>query len=74
MKERGRALESIVRLRAARSLRERAGLLFLLPGDLVCDWLGVKDGESRFLLRMFVNLGVYGKIAILLTLAFTGSH
>ncbi|NJM35951.1 MAG: hypothetical protein HC850_16095 [Rhodomicrobium sp.] len=47
---------------------------FLLPGDLVCDWLGIKDGESRFLLRMFVNLSVYGKIAILLLLSIGGDH
>lgn len=34
----------------------------LLPGEYVCDWLGVKDPDSRMLLRMFVNLSIYGKI------------
>ncbi len=34
----------------------------LLPGEYVCNWLGVEDPDSRMLLRMFVNLSIYGKI------------
>ncbi|MEM1198495.1 MAG: hypothetical protein AAGI06_04225 [Pseudomonadota bacterium] len=36
--------------------------LVLLPGEYVCNWLGVEDPDSRMLLRMFVNLSIYGKI------------
>ena len=42
--------------------------LFLLPGELVCDWLSIEDPDSRLLLRLFVNLSVYGKVAVLVTL------
>ncbi|MEM7619641.1 MAG: hypothetical protein AAF228_04130 [Pseudomonadota bacterium] len=40
----------------------------LLPGDIVCNWLQVEDHDSRMLLRMFINLAVYSKLAV--TLAF----
>ena len=42
--------------------------LFLLPDELVCDWLSIEDPDSRLLLRLFVNLSVYGKVAVLVTL------
>ena len=47
---------------------EVAMRLFLLPGERVCDWLDVRDADSRVLLRMFVNLTVYGKVALSLAL------
>ena len=50
----------------------RLGRWFLAPGDIVCDWLKVRDADSRMLLRMFVNLTVYGKLAILIVLPFLG--
>jgi hypothetical protein len=35
--------------------------LFLLPGDLVCDWAGLpKDSDHRQILRMFLNTIVWG--------------
>ena len=34
----------------------------LKPGEVVCDWFGVEDQDSRFLLRLFVNLTIYSKI------------
>ncbi|MEL7028845.1 MAG: hypothetical protein AAGL49_06415 [Pseudomonadota bacterium] len=37
----------------------------LYPGEVVCRWLRVEDEESKALLRMFVNLTVYGKLALL---------
>ena len=43
--------------------------LFLWPGDAVCNLFGVEDEDSRMLLRMFVNLSVYGKISVLIALA-----
>ena len=43
--------------------------LFLWPGDAVCNLFEVEDADSRMLLRMFVNLSVYGKISVLIALA-----
>ena len=34
----------------------------LMPGEYVCNWLGIEDPDSRMLLRMFVNLSIYAKI------------
>ncbi len=44
---------------------------FLAPGNLFCDLVGVEDQDSRFLLRMFVNLTVYGKAAVILLVILT---
>ena len=38
--------------------------LFLWPGDRFCNWLNVRDQDSRMLLRMFVNLTVDSKVAL----------
>lgn len=70
IKKSARALKSLERLRTAQGFADRMGKLFLLPGDLVCDWLGVGDRDSRFLLRMFVNLSVYGHVAVMLVFPF----
>lgn len=38
---------------------------FLVPGDLVCDAAGLAaEGEHRQILRSFVNMMVWGAIAI----------
>ena len=42
----------------------------LKPGELVCDWFGVTDPDSRMLLRMFVNLTIYSKITVSLAIMF----
>ncbi len=34
----------------------------LKPGEIVCNWFEVEDPDSRFLLRLFVNLTIYSKI------------
>lgn len=34
----------------------------LKPGDIVCDWLKVKEADNRGLLRMVVNLTLYAKL------------
>ena len=43
---------------------EFAMRVFLWPGEHFCNWLDVRDPDSRLLLRMFVNLSIYGKIAL----------
>lgn len=40
--------------------------LFLWPGEAAGQFLGINDPDSRMLFRMFVNLSVYGKIAVLI--------
>lgn len=44
--------------------------LFLLPGDLASDALGVFDAESRTMLRTLVNMLVWNLIAVLAVLPF----
>jgi hypothetical protein len=46
--------------------------LFLLPGELVARKLNVTDPESKMLLRLFVNLTVYGKVAVILLMIAMG--
>jgi hypothetical protein len=40
----------------------------LKPGDLVADWCGVHSADGRGLLRLLVNLTLYGKLVALLAL------
>lgn len=43
--------------------------LFLLPGDLVCDAAGLAaEGEHRQILRSFINMMVWGAIAVAVAL------
>lgn len=49
---------------------KKMGNAFLFPGEYVCDRLNIKDQDSRYLLRMFINLTVYGKIAVLIIMPF----
>ena len=48
---------------------QKLAKLFLWPGDAVCNHFDIEDEDSRMLLRMFVNLSVYGKISVLIALA-----
>ncbi len=56
-----------------RSDRLEAAMHYVLwPGDRFCDWLEVCDPDSRMLLRMFINLTIYGKVALsLVVMTFT---
>ncbi|MDD9908161.1 MAG: hypothetical protein OXR62_00560 [Ahrensia sp.] len=51
------------------SIPQKLAELFLWPGDAVCNLFNVEDPDSRMLLRMFVNLSVYGKVSVLIALA-----
>ena len=47
---------------------------WLSPGDLVCDLVGLpKEGENRLVLRMYVNIIVWGAVltAVALTVAIS---
>jgi hypothetical protein len=44
--------------------------LFLLPGDLASDALGVEDADSRTMLRTLVNMLVWNVVAVLAVLPF----
>ena len=39
--------------------------IILMPGDFVCRFLKVKDPANQNLLRIYINLFIYGKMAIL---------
>ena len=43
---------------------EAAMNYILWPGERFCDWLNIRDPDSRMLMRMFINLTIYGKVAL----------
>ena len=44
--------------------------VFLYPGNLVCDLLGVEGEDHRLILRAFTNLLVYSAVALITVLVF----
>lgn len=43
--------------------------IFLLPGDLVCDWASLPaDSDHRMVLRSFINMMVWSGVAIAIAL------
>lgn len=62
--------ERLEKISGIESRTDRIASFILLPGQLFCDWLDIQDRESVILLRMFINLSIYGKLAILLMLPF----
>jgi hypothetical protein len=44
--------------------------LFLLPGNLASDALGIADHDSRVMLRTLVNMLVWNLVAVLAVLPF----
>lgn len=38
--------------------------LILWPGEAVCQFFKVKEGDSRFFLRLYLNLFIYTKITV----------
>lgn len=40
---------------------------WLSPGDIIADWVGLSaEDDNRMVLRMFVNTGVWGAVAVAL--------
>lgn len=50
----------------AAGIGDRILCALLYPGTLACDLFGVRDPDGRMILRMFVNLSVYSKLAVLI--------
>ena len=44
--------------------------IFLLPGNLSSDALGIVDADSRVMLRTLVNMLVWNLVGVLLVLRF----
>ncbi len=45
----------------------------MMPGDLVCDWVGLEpNSDNRQILRMFLNTVLWGAIGVSLALRFAG--
>ena len=43
--------------------------LFLLPGALICDAVGLtEDSEDRQILRMFLNTMIWGAVGVIIIL------
>ena len=49
---------------------EKLGELFLLPGNTLCNLLGVEGEENRLILRAFTNLFFYGIVTFTVVLVF----
>ncbi len=47
---------------------KRMAECFLWLGEAVCNLFKIEDSDSRMLLRMFVNLTIYGKLSVLIAL------
>lgn len=46
--------------------------LFLMPGDLICDALGLAaEGEHRQVLRSFFNMMIWGAVSIAAAIHFS---
>ena len=47
---------------------ERIAKAVLWPGEKVCDLIRIEEPESRLLLRIFINLTIYAKAAVIIAL------
>lgn len=45
-------------------------LKLLSPGDLLSDVVGLADGDSRVIFRMFINTLVWGLVGTCFAIAF----
>ena len=43
--------------------------IFLLPGDLVCDAVGVSSGDDRLMLRSLINMLAWSLVAVVAVVA-----
>ncbi|WP_170979631.1 hypothetical protein [Roseomonas sp. HF4] len=43
--------------------------IFLLPGNLACDAIGVVEGDDRAMVRTLVNMLVWNLVAVLVVVA-----
>jgi hypothetical protein len=54
---------------ARQTRRQQPMKLFLLPGGLICDAVGLtEDSESRQILRMFLNTLIWGAAGVIMIL------
>lgn len=44
--------------------------LFMLPGNLASDALGIDDADSRVMMRTLINMLVWNLVAVLAVLPF----
>lgn len=45
----------------------RIGTAFLWPGEALANLFGVREeGDSKYLLRMFLNLAIWSKVGVLI--------
>lgn len=43
--------------------------LFLLPGELVCNAIGAREGDDRAMIRTLVNMLVWNLVGVLAVVA-----
>ena len=47
-----------------RKLGDKISRIILKPGEWICDFFKVKEGDSRYFLRLYLNIFLYTKIAV----------
>lgn len=55
-------------IRAAMTTTDRIAAIILWPGNRICDLLGVEGDDHRLILRLFMNLLIYGALSLTIML------
>lgn len=51
-------------MRAAMKTSDKIAAVLLFPGNKICDLLGVEGEDHRLILRLFMNLLIYGAVSL----------
>ena len=55
-------------IRAAMTTTDKIAAVILWPGNRICDLLGVEGDDHRLILRLFMNLLIYGALSLAIML------
>ena len=59
-------------IRAAMTKTDKIAAVILWPGNRICDLLGVEGDDHRLILRLFMNLLIYGALSLTIMLILIG--
>ena len=59
-------------IRAAMTTTDKIAAIILWPGNRICDLLGVEGDDHRLILRLFMNLLIYGALSLAVMLSVIG--
>lgn len=55
-------------IRAPMTKTDKIAAVILWPGNRICDLLGVEGDDHRLILRLFMNLLIYGALSLTIML------